>query len=430
MNYSEKLNNLIPGGAHTYSRGDDQYPSNAPKILAKGKGCYVWDTEGNKYLDYGMALRANTIGYSYEPIDNAAIKEIQNGNNLTRASMIELKAAEVITALIPSADMVKFAKNGSTATSAAVKLARAYTGRKMIARCVDHPFFSYDDWFIGDTPLIKGIPQEIYKLTLNFHYNDLPSLKKLFDEYPNEIACIILQPAVNEKPKDGFLHKAKELCHQNGTLFILDEMITGFRWHLNGAESYYDIKPDLSTFGKGMANGFSVAALTGKREIMNLGGIKEVGKERVFLVSTTHGAEMSGLGAFVKTVDCYKELKVVEHLWDYGRKMIDGMNNIAKDFGLENYFIAKGYPCSPEYCTLDQSGNNSLDFRTLFSQEMIKNGVLIPWIALSYAHNELELELTFEATRKSLQIYEQALDKGLKRYLVGDSIKPVFRKYN
>jgi len=363
-------------------------------------------------------------------VDQAAIKEIKNGNNLTRASLIELKAAEVITELIPSADMVKFTKNGSTATSAAIKIARAFTGKKYIARCSNHPFFSYDDWFIGDTPMSGGIPNEISSLTLNFAYNNLDSLRRIFKKYPNNDACIILQPAVSDSPEDNFLNKAMDICHQNGALFILDEMITGFRWHLNGAESYYNIKPDLSTFGKGMANGFSVAALTGKREIMNLGGIKEIGKERVFLVSTTHGAEMCSLGAFVKTVECYKELNVVDHLWDYGRKMIDGMNNIAQELGLENHFIAKGYSCSPEYYTMDNSGKNSLEFRTLFSQEMIKNGILIPWIALSYSHSEIELEHTMDATRKSLQIYIQALDKGLEKYLVGGSIKPVFRKYN
>jgi len=430
MNYSEKLNHLIPGGAHTYSRGDDQYPSNAPQILVKGKGCYVWDSEGNKYLDYGMALRANTIGYSYDPVDQAAFKEIQNGNNLTRASMIELKAAEVITELILSADMVKFAKNGSTATSAAIKIARAYTGKKFVARCSSHPFFSYDDWFIGDTLMSGGIPNEISSLTLSFAYNDLDSLRKIFEKHPNNIACIILQPAISDPPKDDFLQKAMDICHQNGALFVLDEMITGFRWHLNGAESYYNIKPDLSTFGKGMANGFSVAALTGKREIMNLGGIKEIGKERVFLVSTTHGAEMCSLGAFVKTVECYKELNIVDHLWSYGRKMIDGMNNIAKELDLERFFVAKGYPCSPEYYTMDTSKKNSLEFRTLFSQEMIKNGVLIPWVALSFSHKELELEHTLEATRKSLLIYKKAIDEGVEKYLVGEPVKPVFRKYN
>ncbi len=430
MNYSERLHKVIPGGAHTYSRGDDQFPSNAPQILKKGKGAYVWNADGNKYLDYGMALRAVTIGYAYEPIVMAAMEQALYGNNLTRPSLIELEAAELLVNLIPWVDMVKFAKNGSTVTTAAVKLARAYTGRKYIALCAQHPFFSYDDWFIGSTVLTRGIPKEIRQLSLIFNYNDIESLEKLFNEYPNEIACVILEPATTVGPKDNFLHKVKELCHKNGAVFILDEMLTGFRFHIQGACRYFEIEPDLCTYGKAMANGFSVAALAGKREIMELGGINKVGTERTFLVSTTHGAEMSGLGAFVKTMEGYKELNVVEHLWSYGEKLVTGMNNIAKELGIEDFFYVEGYPCHPNYVTKDEKGNISLEFRTLFSQEMIKNGVLMPWIALCYEHGQKELEITLEATRKALKIYKYALNEGIEKYLIGKSIKPVFRKYN
>jgi len=352
IDYSKKLNGLIPGGAHTYSRGDDQYPSNAPAILERGKGAYIYDADGKKFLDYGMGLRSVTLGYDYEPVSQAAIEEIKKGNNLTRPSLTEYKAAEVLTQLIPSAEMVKFAKNGSTVTTAAVKLARAYTGRKYIAICAEHPFFSYDDWFIGSTPIQKGIPQEIISLTLKFQYNDIPSLQKLFDEYPNQIAAVILEPTTYIPPEENFLHRVKEVCKKNGAVFILDEMITGFRWHLQGAQKYFDVQPDLSTFGKGMANGFSLAALVGKREIMDLGGIKKEGVERVFLISTTHGAEMCALGAFIKTTEIYKEKNVVEHLWSYGKKLIEGMNSIAKDIGIEKYFFAEGYSCSPYYLSL------------------------------------------------------------------------------
>lgn len=430
MNYSERLNNVIPGGAHTYSRGDDQYPSNAPQLFKRGEGAYLYTTEGEKFLDYGMALRAVTLGYGQKEVADAAVDEIFNGNNLTRASLIELQAAELLVDLIPSIDMVKFAKNGSNVTTAAVKIARAYTGRKYIVRCAEHPFFSFDDWFIGDTPLKKGIPEEFYKLTLNFHYNDANSLAALFDKYPNQIAGVILEPAASDHPHEDFLPKVKELCHKNGALFILDEMITGFRWHLQGAQVYYNIEPDLCTFGKGMANGFSVCALAGKREFMKIGGIKEEGAERVFLTSTTHGAEMCGLGAFVKTVEFYKENNVVDHLWSYGEKLITGMNNIAKELGIQAYFEATGVPCSPNYATKDMTGNTSLPFRTLFSQELIKNGVLMPWIALSYAHQDKELDFTLNAVKNALQIYAKALEEGVNKYLIGPAIKPVFRTFN
>lgn len=430
MNYSERLNNVIPGGAHTYSRGDDQYPANAPQIFKRGEGAYLYTPEGDKFLDYGMALRAVTLGYGQMDVAEAAIQEIWNGNNLTRASFIELQAAELLVDLIPSVDMVKFAKNGSNVTTAAVKIARAYTDRKYIVRCVEHPFFSFDDWFIGDTPLKKGIPEEFYNLTLNFHYNDIDSLAILFDQYPNQIAGVILEPATSAHPQNGFLHDVKDICHKNGALFILDEMITGFRWHMQGAQVYYNIEPDLCTFGKGMANGFSVCALAGKKEFMKIGGIKEEGTERVFLTSTTHGAEMCGLGAFVKTIEFYQKNNVVDHLWSYGHKLISGINNIAAEFGIQDYFEATGIPCSPNYITKDKTGNPSLSFRTLFSQEMIKNGVLMPWIAISYAHNEKELNYTMNAVKNALQVYSYGLEEGVEKYLMGPAIKPVFRTFN
>ncbi|WP_306591082.1 glutamate-1-semialdehyde 2,1-aminomutase [Geothrix sp. 21YS21S-4] len=430
MNYSQRLNRVIPGGGHTYSRGDDQYPSNAPHILQRAKGAYVWDPDGNRYLDYGMALRAVTIGYGYEPVVMAAMEQALYGNNLTRASIVELEAAEAFCNLIPSVEMVKFGKNGSTVTTAAVKLARSYTGRSLVAICAQHPFFSYDDWFIGATALPKGVPEAFQELTKKFSYNDITSLSALFAENPGQIACVILEPAAAVPPKDGFLQKVRDLCHLNGAVFILDEMITGFRFHLQGAQVLFDVQPDLCTFGKGMANGFSVAALAGKREIMELGGIKQDGMERTFLVSTTHGAEMCGMGALLKTIQCYKELGVVEHLWAYGEKLVNGMNDVARELGIESAFQVEGYPCSPNYVTRDAKGEVSLEFRTLFHQEMIRNKVLIPWMALCYQHGNEELDLTLTAVRASLQVYRKALEDGVGGYLEGRAIRPVFRRYN
>ena len=430
MAYQDRLLKAIPGGAHTYSRGFDQYPANAPQILKRGKGAYVYDENDREFLDYGMALRAVNLGYANEEINKAAIEQIEFGNNLTKPSMIELEAAELLIDMIDSVDMVKFTKNGSTATTAAIKLSRAYTGRELVVRCAEHPFFSYDDWFIGSTQLTKGIPQKDTEGTKTFGYNNIESLERLFDEFPNQIACVILEPATTEHPKDNFLHKVRDLCHKNGAVFILDEMITGFRWHLKGAQHYYNIRPDLCTFGKAMANGFSVAAIAGKREIMQLGSIEFEGKERVFLLSTTHGAEMSGLGAFVAAMKFMKKHNVVDDIWNYGTKLISMINELAKKYEIEKNFIASGIECSPYYLTFDKNGQNSLGLRTLFSQEMIKNGVLIPWVALSYAHGENELEKTKIALEKTFEVYKKAVDEGYEKYLVGNPIKPVFRKFN
>lgn len=430
MTYQDRLLKAIPGGSHTYSRGYDQYPENAPQILKRGKGAYVFDAQENKLLDYGMALRAVNLGYAHDEINQAALQQMDFGNNLTKPSVVELEAAELLIDLIDSVDMVKFTKNGSTATTAAIKLSRAYTGRNIVVRCAEHPFFSYDDWFIGSTPITKGIPVYEMELTKQFHYNDIKSLEDLFLKYPDQIAGVILEPASSEHPKDNFLQKVKDLCHKNGSVFILDEMITGFRWHIKGAQHYYNVTPDLCTFGKAMANGYSVAAVAGKREIMELGSIEFEGTERLFFLSTTHGAEMNGLGAFIKSIEVLQKDNVIEHIWNYGASLIKMMNDVAKGFGMEKHFIAGGIECSPYYLTFDKDGNNSLGLRTLFSQEMIKNGVLMPWIALSYAHGETELNLTKQALIKTMETYQKAVQEGFEKYLIGSAIKPVFRKHN
>lgn len=428
--YKERLHEVIPGGAHTYSRGDDQFPANAPSILERGEGAYVYDLDGNKFLDYGMGLRSVNIGYANKEIGDACYAEILKGNNLTRASLTELEAAELLVQLIPSVDMVKFAKHGSTVTSAAMKLARAYTGRKYIAVPFEQPFFSFDDWFIGSTIMNKGVPEEVKPLTLKFHYNNIDSLKQLFAEYPNQIAAVMMEAVTTVEPTQNFLQEVQTLCKINQTVFIIDEMISGFRWHLQGAQTFFNLDPDLCTFGKAMANGFAVAALGGKREIMELGSILNEGQERVFLTSTTHGAEMSGLGAFIKTMEILKRDDVVSHFWDYGKKLKDGMNDIASKLGIKDAFIVEGYPCSPSYVTKDKDGNISLPLRTLFAQEMLRHGIMMPYIAISFAHKERELLLTLEAVEKALIVYKKALSGDIQDHLVSPVIKPVFRQFN
>ncbi len=445
--FAKRLHSVIPGGAHTYSRGDDQFPSNAPSILVSGQGAYVYDSDGDEFLDYGMGLRSVNIGYGNREIADACYKEILNGNNLTRASMTELEAAELLVSLIPSVEMVKFAKHGSIVTTAAIKLSRAYTGKKYIAIPFEQPFFSFDDWFIGSTPMSKGCLEESSQYTIRFNYNNIDSLKSLFEKYPNQIAGVMLEAATTIKPclntcdltspcnectssKFNFLNQVMELCHKNESLFILDEMITGFRWHLNGAQAFYGIEPDLCTFGKAMANGFAVAALAGKKEIMSLGGILNKGQERVFLTSTTHGAEMVGLGAFIKTIEILKRDLVIDHFWNYGNKLKAMVNSISSGLGLQDYFAIEGYGCSPNYITKDQNGIHSLEMRTLFSQEMIRNKVLMPYIAISFSHQENELKKTLNAIEKSLKIYKKALKEGINSYLISPAIMPVFRKYN
>ena len=427
--YGKKAHLYIPAGAHTYSRTDEVFPENAPKVIEKSKGVYTWDVDGNRYIDYGMACRSVTIGYDYDRITNAAINQIHNGNTASKASKIEVEAAETLCNLIPWVDMVKFAKNGSTVTSAATKLARAYTGKKYIARCKEHSFFSYDDWFIGDTVMNAGIPEEIQSLTLQFSFNDINSVKRVFEQYKGEIAALIMEPCEAEEPVNNFLQEVRKLCSEYGVVYILDEMITGFRWDMLGACKYYGVEPDLVTYGKGMANGFSVAALGGKREIMNMGGLTP-GKERVFLISTTHGAEMSSLGAFIETVQVYKDLNVTAHIWDMGKKLVKGLSDIAKEYSLQEYFYMQGAECSPNFVVCGKDKKPSFEYRTVFCQEMIKNGVLMPCIAVAYEHTEREIDITLEAAKKAMKVYSDALNGNVNQFIIGNVIKPVFRKYN
>jgi glutamate-1-semialdehyde 2,1-aminomutase len=424
----EKSHALIPGGGHTYAKGDDQFPEDAPGFIVRGKGCHVWDVDGNEFIEYGMGLRAVALGHAFEPVIEAAYRQMQLGANFTRPGRIELDCAEALLSLTNGGEMVKFAKDGSTVTGAAIKLSRAYTGRDMVAICGDHPFFSSEDWFIGSTPVSGGIPQAIRDLTVKFRYNDIDSVKALFEQYPNRIACIILEPVKDQDPVNNFLHELKRVCHENGALFILDEMIAGFRLHNGGGQGYFDIQPDLSTFGKAIANGFAISALVGKREIMNLGGINH-DKERVFLLSTTHGAETHAMAAAIATIQTYKQKDVIGFMDRQGRKLIQGINQAIAAENLEGYFEVIGKPCNLVYATRDQNQQGSQPFRTLFLQEMIKRGFLMPSLVVSYSHTDEDIHRTIDAIGDALKVYKRALEDGVEKYLVGRSVKPVFRKY-
>jgi glutamate-1-semialdehyde 2,1-aminomutase len=452
QDWRDRLHRAIPGGAHTYSRGDDQFPSNAPPILARGQGAHVWDMDGNRYLDYGMALRAVTLGYAHAQVNAGAAAQMELGVNLTRATLTELEAAETLIDLVPSVEMVKFAKNGSNVTTAATKIARAFTGRQYICVPRQQPFFSFDDWFIGATALKRGIPAEHVNYTLQFDYGDMTSLQALFDAHPGQIAAVMTEPATTLLPcpktcpgparwptincsgcpngSNNFLKQVQKLCQGDGALFILDEMITGFRWHLGGAQAFFGVQPDITTFGKAMANGFAVAAVGGRRDVMQVGSIDRPGQERTFLLSTTHGAEMPGLGAFLATVAVYKQQDVISHLWQYGACLRDGLREVATRHGMERYFVIDGPAISLNYMTLDANGTNSLPLRTLYSQEMIKRGVLMPWIAVSLAHGDAELQQTLEAADGALAVLKQALEGRVEDHLVGPAIRPVFRSHN
>lgn len=451
----KQLLKKIPGGSHTYSRGFDQFPDNAPEILLKGKGCFIYDQNGKKFIDYGMGLRSSILGYSNTFVDKCAINAINMGNNLTLPTITELEAANSITKIIKSADMVKFAKTGSAAVTAAIKIARAYNNKNLILKCKNDPFYSYDDWFISDTKMKLGVPKIFKKFTLNFKYNDVKDLENIIKKNKNNISCLIMEASNIAHPKifggikinskepinynsikklyrknNHYLKFVERICKRNNIVFILDEMITGFRWAEGGAQEFYGISPDLSTFGKAIANGYSVSAVVGKRKFMKLGSIEKKGKKRLFLLSSTHGAEMSSLAAMNATVNFIKSKKIIPKIWNYGIKMKSQFNKICRDNGIEKYLYMDGVPCSPYYVTKDRNLKKSFEMRTIFQQEMIKRGVFMPWIALSHSHTDKILHQTMIALKGTVLTYRRALNNGVKKYLKGNIIKPVFRKFN
>jgi glutamate-1-semialdehyde 2,1-aminomutase len=424
-----RAHETIPGGAHTYAKGDDQYPEGAPAFIVRGQGCRVWDLDGREFLEYGMGLRSVTLGHAYPAVVEAAAAAIKQGTNFTRPSPLELEAAERLLGLIEGADMAKFAKNGSDITTAAVKLARAHTGRDLVAICSDQPFFSTDDWFIGTTAMPAGIPQSIRAMTLSFRYNDLDSVDTLFRRYPGQIAGLVLEPAAAQEPAPGFLEGLRARCNAEGAVLIFDEMITGFRWHRGGAQTLYGVVPDLSAFGKAIANGFSVSALIGKRELMELGGLRHE-KERVFLLSTTHGAETHALAAAIATMKVYENEGVVEYLHRQGARLRAGIDEAVRRLGLTAHFQLAGRDCNLVYASKDAEGKPSQAFRTLVLQEALKRGILMPSLVVSYSHGDDEIDRTVEALGEVLGVYRQALDGGIERFLEGRPVQPVFRPRN
>jgi glutamate-1-semialdehyde aminotransferase len=259
-----------------------------------------------------MGLYSVSLGHAYEPVLEAVRKQLEKGVNFTRPSVIEMEMAEKFLSLVPQHDMIKFAKNGSVATTAAIKLSRAYTGKHLIARPAEHPFYSYDDWFIGSTACDFGIPKEIKQFTVTYREDSLEDLERLFNEYPGQIACVISEPEKWNVLEPDFYQKAIDLAHKNGALWIMDEMITGFKSDFPGSIKKFNAEPDFCTWGKGIANGYSFCALTGTKKIMELGGIDQKHSPKVFLISSTHGAESGPLRAFLATLKIFKSKKVIK----------------------------------------------------------------------------------------------------------------------
>lgn len=422
----DRLHAVVPGGAHTYARGSDQYPEGMAPVIERGHGCRVWDADGNSYVEYGMGLRSVTLGHGYQPVIDAVTRAIADGVNFSRPTTLELAAAEDFLELVPAADMVKFAKNGSDATTAAVKLARAVTGREKVAAC-RQPFFSTDDWFIGTTEMNNGIPTSAAASTVRFTYNDLDSLRAALAG--DDVACVILEAATTAaEPAPGFLEGVRALCDSHRTLLVFDEMITGYRWSAGGAQAVYGVAPDLSCWGKAMANGFPLSALAGKREYMEFGGLR-TDRDRVFLMSTTHGPETASLAAFRAVVAAYRTGDPIGQMEYAGRLLERGVTDVVAQHGLADYVQVAGRSSCLTFATRGPDGEPSQAYRTLFLQEILRRGVLGQSFVTSAAHGATEIDLTVAAVRDALPVYRRAIDQGsVEGLLVGRPVAPALRR--
>lgn len=424
-----RLHEVVPGGAHTYAKGDDQYPEDLAPIISRGLGARVWDVDGNEYVEFGAGLRSVVLGHGHTGVLDAVRRALDHGTNFVRPSWIEVEVAERFLQSVPTADMVKFAKNGSDATTAAVRLSRAVTGRPLVAFCHDQPFFSTDDWFIGATPMDAGIPEAVRAMSITFPYGDLEAVRHLLSTHDDQVACLVLEPRAQTEPPPGYLLALRDLAHEHGALLVFDEMITGFRLSGSGGQGLYGVQPDLSTFGKALGNGFAVSALAGRREYMERGGL-HTDAERVFLLSTTHGAETHSLAAAIAVMTAFELDDIAARLASTGARLAQGVRAITREHGLDEHVVIRGHESNLVFATLDDQHRPSQSYRTLFMRQLLARGIIAPSFVVNAALTSQDLERTFEAVESAAIAYRRAIDtRDPTPWMGGRSVKPAVRRY-
>lgn len=427
--YRARVHDYVVGGAHTYSKGDDQFPLLSPAAFVRGKGGRVWDLDGNEYVDCALALGAISLGHAYEPVLEAVREQLGLGSAFQRPASVELDLAEEFLALTPGMNRIKYAKNGSNVTTAAVKLARAFTGRELIAFPGNHSFYSFDDWFIGATAVNSGVPDGIRRFSVTYDSTKPETLKALFDAYPDRIACVITEPEEVLPSSSDAVRAVEKIAKTHGAVFIVDEMVTGFRSGLPGAYVGLGLQPDLVTWGKAVGNGFSFCALTGRAEIMDLGGIKQESRPRVFLLSSTHGGEAHTLAAARAVIETYRTKNVIAHQHRLVGVVAQGMRELVAKYELASALEIHATPWRVVVVCKDVAGAVSLPLRTLLMQEMIGRNVLFQGVFMAcFAHTDADVAHVLEAFDQSCAVYRHALRHGFDGLLVGESTRPVFRR--
>ncbi|EHQ30552.1 aminotransferase class III-fold pyridoxal phosphate-dependent enzyme [Mucilaginibacter paludis] len=401
----------------TLAKGPGQWTKGvAPKYIQKGKGSHVWDVDGNEYIDFNAAIGPISLGYAYPAVDEAIKKQLEEGITFSLMHPLEVEFSELIQSIIPNAEAVKISKTGADVCSAAIRVARAFTGRETVFCCGYH---GWHDWYIGVTSRNAGIPEAIQNMTYTFDYNNIESIKEALDE---TVAALILEPFIFEAPKPGFLKELAEVCKANGTLLIFDEMWTGFRIAIGGAQEYFDVKPDLAVYSKACANGMPIAILTGRKDVMDLFN------SEVFSY-TTFGGETLSLAASIATINELRDKNVPQYLDEKGAVIKDGYNQVAIETGMDKYTRCVGYNCR-SMVTFTPDAGNGLEVKALMQQEMIKRGVL--WAGfhnMCFSHSDEDIAYTLSAYRDVMPIMKEAIESGnVKSYLKGEVLEAVFRK--
>lgn len=409
----------IPLGAQTFSKSRTQYPFGvSPYFITKGRGSHVWDVDGNEYVDFISSLCSVTLGYD-DPDVNAAVKaQLDDGVIFSLSHPLEMEVAEMIVEMVPCAEKVRFGKNGSDATAGAIRIARAFTGRDHVATCGYH---GWQDWYIGSTARNLGVPQSTRDLTHAFTFNDVGSLHKLFTERPGEYAAVILEPMNIALPTPGFLNEVQELARQHGAVLIFDETITGFRFSNGGAQELFGVTPDLATFGKGLANGFPVSAVTGRADIMQL-------MEEVFF-SFTFGGETLSLAAAKATMSKLQREPVVETMRTTGQAIIDGVEALIAKHDIGYFMEVSGDPTWSFLSIKDAAPYSLWQLKTLFMQEMFARGILAYGTHnISYAHSPSDVVALLNAYDDVFAILGRAVsERNVERKLQCEALAPLFK---
>jgi len=390
-----------------------------PVFADRAKGAYFWDADGNKYIDYPMALGPVVLGYAYKEVDSAVKKQMNRGVLYSLSNSRELELAELMCEIIPSAQKVRFLKSGSEAMSAAVRVARAYTGRDIVAVCGYH---GWHDWTVIRTTRNSGVPGVLKNTIFEFTYNKIESLNKIFSEHPGKVAAVILEPVGIYPPENDFLRKVAVMARKNGALLIFDEIVTGFRLSLGGAQSYFSITPDLSAFGKAMANGYPISALVGRRDIMN-------SVEDSIFISSTYGGDLLSISAAIKTIEILKKDKVNKYILSLGQKLKNGLNREIRDNHIDAY--CEGLNHKTFLVFNDMGGFPAKMIETVFRQECFFKGAFLGYgHFISFSHTEKDIDFSINIAAEAFRIIKKAIDAGkLKFLLKGKVAIDVFKRY-